>query len=256
MQSKWISLIGLLIASSTQAEVLKIGLQGTFPPYDFMKEGKLTGFNVDIANRLCEVMKVECKFVPTKWDALIPSVENKTIDAAIASITITQARKQKVLFSTSYTKVSGSFIGKKGKFLTAYVTNFDLKNKRLGVQANTIYSAYVAAKYANDPQIHISEFPSAADMYAALKNSEIDIALDDIVSAYEGHLKEKEWQGYELVGSPVRDSKYMGDGEGIAVNLNNPALKKRFDVALSQIIKDGSYQRIMYNYFIFNVYGK
>lgn len=255
MKMKWLLVSGMLISQCVIAKDLKLGVIGNFPPFDYLENGKPAGFNIDLAKRFCDVMKEKCQFVILKWDDLIPAVETGKIDAIATSMAIIPERQKRVLFSKRYMRVGGSFVAKKKKFLTTYVTAMDLSNKTVGVQGNTIYSNYMNGKYGSNKSIKIVEYPAVDEMYTDLQSGKIDILLDDLISAYDGHITQKKWSGMDLVGSPIIEPKYLGDGEGIAVNLKNPQLKQKFDQAIDAVIKDGSYREIMNKYFIFDLYG-
>ncbi|MCB6183035.1 transporter substrate-binding domain-containing protein [Leeia sp. TBRC 13508] len=252
MRKKVLSaLLCAFAALPATAETLKIAIQGGLPPFDYTEAGKVKGFNVDITHALCADMKVTCVVVKTPWENLIPDVASGKVDAAISSVAITEERKKKVLFSDKYTQSPGSFVGKKGKYVSTFITELDLKGKKVGYQSNTIFENLVKGRFPNIPQ---TGYHTTAEMYRALSSGEIDIALDDMVSAYYGFLQSPEGKGYELVGSAIRDRKYMGVGEGVVLKLGNQALAKRFNQSISHIRETGIYQQIMNKYFMFNVY--
>ena len=96
-----LSLLTLAIPASGQnVKKIKIGVEGAYPPFSQIDtDGKLKGFDIDIANALCEQMKAQCTLVQQEFDGMIPSLQAKKIDAVIASMSITDERKKVVEFS-------------------------------------------------------------------------------------------------------------------------------------------------------------
>ena len=91
-------LAAAFIAPATQAKEWKevtIAMDATYPPFESVgSDGKLIGFEVDLANALCAEMKVTCKIVNVGWDGLIPGLVAKKHDALMTSMNITDERKK------------------------------------------------------------------------------------------------------------------------------------------------------------------
>ncbi|MFD2271583.1 transporter substrate-binding domain-containing protein [Undibacterium arcticum] len=92
-------LAGVLSAPAVQAKEWKevtIAMDATYPPFESVgPDGKLVGFEVDLANALCVEMKVKCKIVNVGWDGLIPGLVAKKHDALMTSMNITEERKKR-----------------------------------------------------------------------------------------------------------------------------------------------------------------
>ncbi|MCB6185112.1 transporter substrate-binding domain-containing protein [Leeia sp. TBRC 13508] len=234
----------------SHSEILKIGIQGEFPPFDYVENNQLKGFNVDFAKRICEIINAKCQLKQVPWVNMIKSVENGDIDVAVSLISITEERKKLILFSHPYTHLAASFAAKKKQFLSTYITQMDLKDKVVAYQSGTIYEKIVKERF---PTIKSVGFNTQKELYAALAESRVDAIFNDMVSTYEGFLKTSAGKNFEFIGSPVRDKKIQGDGEGVAVNLKNVTLINRINKAIDQIQASGEYDQMSYKYFIFSI---
>ena len=86
---KWVCLAGgaamALAAYSAQAQdVVRIGTEGAYPPWNYMEtDGELAGFEIDLANAMCEKMGATCEFVAQDWDGIIPALMNGRYDGHV-----------------------------------------------------------------------------------------------------------------------------------------------------------------------------
>ena len=96
-------LMATLAAGSAFAagpKTLRIGTDPTYAPFEMKNaQGQLVGFDIDLANEICKRMETKCTFVESDFDALIPSLKAKKIDAIISSLSITDKRQQEIAFS-------------------------------------------------------------------------------------------------------------------------------------------------------------
>jgi hypothetical protein len=96
-------------------KLVRIGVEGAYPPFSSTTaDGKLVGFDIDIAIALCKAMGVDYKLVAQDWDGIIPALLARKYDAIIASMSITEERKKKVAFTNKYYNTPGKFVCKKG----------------------------------------------------------------------------------------------------------------------------------------------
>ena len=73
---------------------LTIGLEGTYAPFSYRKDGKLEGFEVELGKALAKKIGVKAKFVPTQWDSLIAGLGSQKFDLVLNDISETPARKK------------------------------------------------------------------------------------------------------------------------------------------------------------------
>lgn len=238
---KWIIAFAVCAFSATTfAKTLTFGTESTYPPFEFYNaQHQLTGFDIDIANRICELSQRICVFKTEPFDSLIPSLKTRRIDAAISGIDITQPRSEQVDFSHSYYQNSATFIAKKGRFQTIE----QLKNKRIGVQNGTTHQRYLMNNY---PDMQIINYDSYQYAVLDLDSGRIDGIFSDSAVSDEWLASEK---SLTKVGSPVTDPDYFGAGFAIALRKGNTPLLDTINHALKEMHKDGSYEQIYTKWF-------
>ena len=70
---------------------VRVAVEGAYPPFSEVgSDGKIKGFDIDIANALCAEMKAECQLVQQEWDGMIPALQARKFDAILASMAITE----------------------------------------------------------------------------------------------------------------------------------------------------------------------
>lgn len=131
-----------LWAAIKKRGTLKIGTEGTYPPFSFETESqKLTGYDVDFARALCKEISLKPDFMLMPWDSILASLETQRIDVGINQATITAARKKKYAFSIPYTVSGIQIIVRKG---TQGIDGpQSLSGKRVGVGLGTNYEEWL-----------------------------------------------------------------------------------------------------------------
>ncbi|MEQ8355023.1 MAG: ABC transporter substrate-binding protein [Kiloniellaceae bacterium] len=244
--------LGAAQADAKEWKKVRVGVEGAYPPFsEVTTDGKLVGFDIDIANALCAEMKVECELVTQDWDGIIPALQARKYDAIIASMSITEERKQKVDFTDKYYNTPAKFVRKKGSGIE--ITKDSLKGKSVGVQRATIHDKFVSDVYGDE--VEVKRYGSQDEVYLDMAAGRIDLMLADSVALSGGFLQTDDGEGYEFVGPDFSDPKYFGDGAGIALRKGEDDLREMFNAAIDAIRANGKYKAIQDKYFDFNVYG-
>ena len=246
-----------LAAGATHAQApdwkkIRIGVEGAYPPFSEVgPDGKLKGFDIDIAMALCAEMKAECTLVQQEWDGIIPALQSRKFDAIVASMAITEERLKVVNFTAKYYNTPSRLVAKAGTGLQP--TAAGLKGKRIGVQRSTIQDRFVTATFTGS---EIVRYAKADEVYLDLAAGRVDAVFSDTLAVDGGFLKKPQGKGFAFFGPAYDDPKFFGTGSGIAVRKADTALQARFNAAIPAIRANGVYKKINDKYFDFDVYGK
>ena len=246
MKKLAIALITALVftGSAVAADKVRIGTEGAYPPFNQIDpDGKLIGFDIDIANALCEKMKAECAFVTQDWDGIIPGLLAKKHDAIIASMSITEERKKAVAFTDRYYSNSLRYIAKKGSGLDPK----NLKGKTVGAQRATISAQHLEDNLKD--VVSIKLYDTQENAYLDLASGRVDAALADMLVNYEW-LRSDAGKDFEFIGEAIN----IDDQIGIAARKGDTDLVAKFNKAIKEIRADGTYQKINAKYFPFDIY--
>lgn len=154
-----------------QRGVLKVGMS-TFVPWAMKdKQGKLIGFEIDVAKRLAEDMGVEVEFIPTKWSGIIPALLTGKFDIIIGGMSIRPDRNLKVNFSIPYDYSGMSIVANK-KLAKGFSRLEDFNQEKVLIAARLGTTAAKAAeKYF--PQAQLKLFDDEAQAIQELLNGRV-----------------------------------------------------------------------------------
>ncbi|MFA0164455.1 lysine/arginine/ornithine ABC transporter substrate-binding protein [Vibrio splendidus] len=234
------SLIGLASFNAAAQEEIKFAMEATYAPFEYMDENnQIQGFDVDLANALCEELKATCTFHNQAFDSLIPALKFKRYDAAISAMDITEARLKQVNFSDAYYDNSAAFIS----FERKVADQAALEGKRVGVQNGSTHQSFLLEQMTGVTAVPYSSYQ---DAFIDMKNGRIDSVFGDTAVVAEWFKKE---DNLTYVGDQVTNQEYFGNGFGIAVNKSNQELVDQLNVALAAVKANGEYDKIFNKYF-------
>lgn len=137
-------LIGLGATAASYAalpQTVRIGTDTTYAPFSSKDaKGDFIGFDIDLGNEMCKRMQVKCTWVASDFDALIPSLKAKKIDAIISSLSITDKRQQEIAFTDKLYAADSRLVVAKNSDIQPTVAS--LKGKRVGVLQGTTQETF------------------------------------------------------------------------------------------------------------------
>jgi len=240
-------MLGLLLVQGAHAEILRIATEGNYAPFSYRGDnGSLAGFDVEIAQALCQQMRVDCEVRAIVWDKLIPSLESGQVDMIVASMARTAEREQRVAFSDYYYQSHSVFAGKAG--IAADTSPEALAGLRLAIIRGTIQADFARERYPQSPLLLVAHQEEA---FAMLLADKADLVLSDTINLLD-FLQQPKATGYDFIGPPLLGDTLSSKAH-IAVRKNDDLLG-RVNRALEAIRLNGVYDRINRHYFPFSIY--
>ena len=243
-------LVALSFAAPAQQSKLRIASEGTNPPFSIINaSGELEGFDIDIARALCAKMQAECEIAAQDWDGIIPALLARKYDAIVASLNVTEDRKNVIAFTKPYYRSPSVFVGRKGTDVKD-VSPAALIGKSIGVQSATNHSAFLEDVYSRSI---VRLYNTVADAYRDLAAGRVEYVLYDKLAIYDW-LKSPEGACCEIAPTELNDPAYFGSGVAIALRKGDDALVQKFNAAIDGIVADGTYAKINAKYFPFPIF--
>jgi polar amino acid transport system substrate-binding protein len=217
-----------------------------FPPFNYAgPDGNPQGFNVDLARMICEELKLTCTIQMRRFETLVPALNANQADAAIASITATPEMRAKVDFTDSYYRTPARFVTRRDSPIDDPLPE-RLEGKKVAVVAGTAHEAYLKALFT---EVEVRPYPSADEARLALRRGDVDLLFGDAMSlAFWLNGTDSE-NCCTFRGGPYIDSRYFGEGIGIAVRRGNDTMRLALNWALFRVWEQGRFTDLWLRYF-------
>ena len=222
-----------LFSSTLSADTIRIATEGAYPPWNSKSEdGKLIGFEVELANWLCIYMARDCKIVEQDWDGMIPALRMRKYDAIMAGMSITDERKKVITFSQGYADEVASLAVMKGSDLEGMSTpegiNLSLGGKDVKAALKTITGALAGKTVCTQTGTIHQNFLESGDVgsvdvrtYKTQDEVNLDLSAGRCDAALAAAVAftdyaEKSGKAVVLVG-PTFSGGHFGDGVGVGL---------------------------------------
>ena len=261
-------LFSLLIIGNVNADKIKIGTEGAYPPWNSKDaSGKLIGFEVELAYTLCRYIGQQCEIVEQDWDGMIPALIMRKFDAIMAGMSITAERQKAISFSQGYADEVASLAVMKGADLegmdtpeginltlggsgvkkTLKTLTGALAGKTVCTQTATIHQNFLES--GDVGKINLRTYKTQDEVNLDLASGRCDVALAAAVAFTD--YAEKSGKPVVLVG-PTFSGGAFGNGVGVGIRKDDTELLKAFNKAIEKARKNGDISRIATKWFGFD----
>jgi polar amino acid transport system substrate-binding protein len=226
--------------------VIRFLTETDYPPFNFTgPDGNPAGFNVDLARSLCDEIKVTCTIQMRRFETLLDAISSNRGDAIIASMAETPQLRARVDFTDPYYRAPARFVSRKDGAMPEIRPEY-LEGRKVGVVAGSAHEAYLKAMFT-DAELH--SYPNDDAVRTALRRGEVDFIFGDGISLAFWINGTDSGECCAFSGGPFVESRYFGEGIGIAVRKEDADLRRAMDWALARLAAKGTYAEIYLKYF-------
>jgi polar amino acid transport system substrate-binding protein len=217
-----------------------------YPPFDYAgTDGNPAGLNVDLARLICDEIKISCTIQARPFATLLDALNDNRGDAVIASIAPTAETRRRADFTDAYYRTPARFVARTDSPIGDVLPE-RLEGKKIAVIAGTAHEAYLKAMFT---EAEVKPYPTAEVAREALRRKEVDLLFGDGI-ALAFWLNGADSGGCcAFRGGPFLESRFFGEGIGIAVKRGNDLMRQTLNWALFQLWEKGSFTDLWLRYF-------
>ena len=242
------ALLALAFSAGAQERTVRIVTEGARPPFNYVENGEPAGFEVELGRALCAQARLACTFGLHQWEGLVRGLLAREYDAVMASVAITERRRQRVAFTRPYYRMPGAFVGRKGLDFAPDAAG--LKGRTVGIVERSPYGELIAQRF---PGVELRPFDKAEDANLDLLTGRVDLVFHEKLALAEFLGRREGKHCCRFYGDVPPAGPSLGEGVGMALRPDDGALREAFDRAIAAVMADGTYDRIRAKYVAFDL---
>jgi len=217
-----------------------------YPPFNYAgPDGNPVGFNVELARLICEELKLQCTIQLRRFDTLLQALAENRADAVIASLSVTPETRQRIDFSDPYYRAPARFVARRDSDMRD-ANPESLEGKKVAVVGGSAHEAYLKAFFT---EAELKPYRTMELAHDALRKSEADLLFGDGIALAFWLNGTDSASCCVFVGGPFTESRYFGEGVGIAVKRGNDTLRLALNWALFRLWERGRFTDLWLRYF-------
>jgi polar amino acid transport system substrate-binding protein len=226
--------------------VIRFLTETDYPPFNYAgSDGNPAGLNIDLARLICEELKVACTVQARRFDTLLAALAENRGDAVIASIAATPDARRRADFTDPYYRAAARFVARRDSDIQEVLPE-RLDAKKVGVAAGTAHEAYLRTFFT---EADVRPYPSPEATRQALRAGEVDLLFGDGIQLAFWLNGSDSGGCCAFRGGPFIESRYFGEGIGIAVRRGNETLRQALNWALFRLWETGQFTDLWLRYF-------
>jgi polar amino acid transport system substrate-binding protein len=218
--------------------VLRVAIDATYPPMEYLENGQPVGFDVDLSRELARRLGVTAQFIVMDWDGILAGLTSGRYDIIVSSMNITPARQQQVDF-IEYARMSQVFVTTRDR---AIRTEQDLAGRSVAVQTNTTSQRWVEGLRQRGVAVReIHPFPGATECFAAVKSGQAEVV---VIDEPVGRFFSRQDDTFVITGQALE-----AEPIGMALNKQDADLTAAIQRELGELQRSGELRRLSERWF-------
>lgn len=216
---------------NTEDKIIYVGIDAAFPPFGYLDNGNIAGFDYDIMSEIAKLTDMKVEFNQMQFAGLLPALQTKKIDVIIAGMTVTEERKEFVNFSETYYVSSQVILVHRDN---NDITNFDnLEGKNVGTVIGTTGDVVMT----ENEKVNVKKFDTGAQAVLSLKEKKIDAIVFD----------KEPCKNFAKYNEEIKliDSDSVQEDYAIAVRKEDTSLLENINRGISIIMTNGTYENLI-----------
>ena len=233
---------GAASSSADGTTTFTVGFDAEYPPYGY-ETGDYTGFDLELAEAVCEIYGWKLVKTPINWDAKDTELNSGAIDCIWNGFTM-NGREDDYTWSDPYVDNSQVMVVSENSGINSLS---DLAGKTVGVQAASAALDLLQSeeeggqKELADTFAALQQFPDYNNAFVELQAGSIDaVAMDIGVAKYQ---LESRGEGYKILDEHLNSEKYA-----IGFKKGNTELCDKVNEGLQQVLADGTFDKLAEKY--------
>ena len=230
---------GSLIERINNKGTITIGTEGTYAPFTYHdKDGKLTGYDVEVTRAVADKLGVKVEFKETQWDSMMAGLKAGRFDVVANQVGLTSPERQATFDKSEPYSWSGAVL------VVRKDSNIKSIDDIKGVKtAQSLTSNYgEKAKAAGAELVPVD---GLAQSLTLIEQKRADATLNDELAVLD-YLKKNPNAGVKIVWSAPADEKV---GSGLIVNKGNDEALAKFSTAMNELKADGTLKKLGEQFF-------
>lgn len=225
--------IGGCNSKNNEKNILIVGTNPEFAPFEYMEGNEIKGFDIDLVNEIAKKLGKTVEIKSMSFDGLLPALQTDKIDMVIAGMTATEERKKHVNFTQNYYVSQQALI----------VKNPDIKGieELVGGQIGVVLGYTGDVLISSKPEYKVERYNSSSAAIIALQGEKVDAVILDEEPARQ---YAKQNKGLYVLAIDGGKEEYA-----IAINKKNTKLLDEVEKALAELKQDGTYEKLYNKYF-------